>query len=56
MSLFLLVSLLSWAGLIMAAVPALLTFANLRLFRGPPDEPPVVMPRQAVWVLVPARN
>ena len=56
MSLFLLVSLLSWAGLIMAAVPALLTFANLRLFRGPPDEPPVVMPRQAVSVLVPARN
>ena len=47
--------LLAWAGLVLAAIPALLTFANLRLFE-PPPRPPADGPRPAVSVLVPARN
>jgi hypothetical protein len=47
--------LLAWAGLVRAAIPALLTFANLRLFE-PPPRPPADGPRPAVSVLVPARN
>jgi hypothetical protein len=46
---------LAWAGLVLAAIPALLTLANLRLFRSPP-EPPAGGPPPQVSVLVPARN
>ena len=45
----------AWAGLVLAALPALLTVANLRLFR-PPPEPPAGGPLPPVSVLVPARN
>ena len=45
----------AWAGLALAALPALLTVANLRLFR-PPPEPPAGGPLPPVSVLVPARN
>ena len=45
----------AWAGLVLAALPALLTIANLRLFRSPP-EPPTGGPLPPVSVLVPARN
>ena len=46
---------LAWAGLVLAAIPALLTLANLRLFRSPP-EPLAGDPPPKVSVLVPARN
>ena len=46
---------LAWAGLVLAAIPALLTLANLRLFR-PPPEPAAGRPWPQVSVLVPARN
>ena len=46
---------LAWAGLVLAAIPALLTLANLRLFR-PPPEPLAGDPPPKVSVLVPARN
>jgi hypothetical protein len=46
---------LAWAGLVLSAIPALLTLANLRLFQ-PPPEPPAGGPPQRVSVLVPARN
>ncbi|MDA0255317.1 MAG: glycosyltransferase family 2 protein [Planctomycetota bacterium] len=46
---------LAWTGLILAAIPALLTRANLRLFR-PPPEPPADVAVAKVSVLVPARN
>jgi hypothetical protein len=45
----------AWAGLVLAALPALLTVANLRLFR-PPPSPPAGGPLPPVSVLVPARN
>jgi len=44
----------AWAGLVLAAIPAFLTVANLRLFRPPP--PPAPGPPPRVSVLVPARN
>lgn len=47
--------LLVWTGLVLAALPALLTLANLRLFR-PPPEPVPGSPWPQVSVLVPARN
>ncbi len=47
--------LLAWASLVLAAIPAFLTFANLRLFE-PPPRPPADGPRPEVSVLVPARN
>ena len=47
--------LLAWAGLVLAAIPALLTLANLRLFQ-PPPRPPAAAPVPQVSVLVPARN
>jgi len=43
-----------WVGLVLAAIPALLTIANLRIFQSPPPLPPGPPPR--VSVLVPARN
>jgi hypothetical protein len=46
---------LAWTGLVLAAIPALLTLANLRLFR-PPLEAPAGGPPPRVSVLVPARN
>ena len=46
---------LAWTGLVLAVIPALLTLANLRLFR-PPPEPPAGGPPPRVSVLVPARN
>lgn len=54
MSLSLTVGVLAFACLVVAALPALLTLANLRLFRGPPAPPPGPQPQ--VSVLVPARN
>jgi hypothetical protein len=45
---------LVWAGLVFAAIPAFLTFNNLRIFRGPPPMPQGQPP--TVSVLVPARN
>ncbi|MFM7184582.1 MAG: glycosyltransferase family 2 protein [Planctomycetota bacterium] len=46
---------LAVAGLVLAALPALLTLANLRVFRpAPPVDPEAAPPR--VSVLVPARN
>ena len=51
----LVVLVLAWAGLLLAALPALLTVANLRLFR-PPPEPSAGGPLPPVSVLVPARN
>jgi len=48
---------LAWSGLVLAAIPALLTLANLRLFRPPPAPPPPgAAPLPRVSVLVPARN
>jgi hypothetical protein len=47
---------LAWAGFILAAIPALLTVANLRLFRGPPEPSRDDLPPPRVSVLVPARN
>ncbi len=46
---------LAWAGLALAAIPAFLTLANLRLFQ-PPPRPPADAPPPRVSVLVPARN
>ena len=46
---------LAWTGLVLAAIPAFLTLANLRIFRGPPPVP-VAGPTPQVSVLVPARN
>jgi hypothetical protein len=46
--------LLAVAALVLAALPALLTLANLRAFAAPPPAPPDRRPR--VSVLVPARN
>ena len=46
---------LAWTGLVLAAIPALLTRANLRLFV-PPPEPPADAAAPKVSVLVPARN
>jgi len=46
---------LAWVGLVLAAIPALLTFTNLRLFE-PPPPPPAAGPPPGVSVLVPARN
>ncbi len=45
---------LAWVGLVLAAIPAVLTFTNLRLFRPPPSAPVGRVPK--VSVLVPARN
>ena len=45
---------LAWTGLVLAAIPALLTRANLRLFVPPPEPPADAAPK--VSVLVPARN
>jgi hypothetical protein len=45
---------LAVAALVLAALPALLTLANLRAFAAPPPAPPDRRPR--VSVLVPARN
>ncbi len=45
---------MAWVGLVLAAIPAFLTFTNLRLFRPPP--PAAVGPTPKVSVLVPARN
>jgi hypothetical protein len=47
---------LAWAGLVLAAIPALLTFANLRLFQPPPEPTCGDVPLPRVSVLVPARN
>jgi hypothetical protein len=47
---------LAWAGLVLAAIPALLTFANLRLFQPPPEPTCGDVPPPRVSVLVPARN
>jgi len=47
---------LAWAGLVLAALPALLTLANLRLFRPPPEPPSADATPPRVSVLVPARN
>jgi glycosyltransferase involved in cell wall biosynthesis len=48
---------LAWAGLVLAAIPALLTINNLRLFQPPPPTPPAGdHPLPKVSVLVPARN
>jgi hypothetical protein len=46
---------LAWTGLVLAAIPALLTRPNLRLFV-PPPEPPAEAAAPKVSVLVPARN
>jgi hypothetical protein len=46
---------LAWAGLVLAAIPVFLTLANLRLFQ-PPPRPPADAPPPRVSVLVPARN
>jgi hypothetical protein len=46
---------LAWLGLVLASIPALLTWANLPLFRrAPPRDPTAPWPQ--VSVLVPARN
>jgi hypothetical protein len=49
------VGLVAGVAAALAAVPAALTLANLRLFR-PPPRPPTGGPRPRVSVLVPARN
>ena len=46
---------LAWIGLVLAAIPTLLTIANLREFQ-PPPAPPAAGPPPDVSVLVPARN
>ncbi|MFM8413451.1 MAG: glycosyltransferase family 2 protein [Planctomycetota bacterium] len=46
---------LVWGGLVLAAIPALLTIANLRQFQ-PPPAPLAAGPLPDVSVLVPARN
>jgi hypothetical protein len=48
------IGILAVAGLALAALPAVLTLANLRAFAAPPDAPAGSRPR--VSVLVPARN
>jgi hypothetical protein len=48
-----LIGILAIAALLLAALPALLTLANLRIFAPPPPAPAT---RPAVSVLVPARN
>ena len=48
------VGLVAGVAAALAALPAGLTLANLRLFRPPP--PPAAGPRPRVSVLVPARN
>lgn len=50
-----LILVLAWVGLVLAAIPALLTLANLRQFQ-PPPAPPDAGPPPDVSVLVPARN
>jgi hypothetical protein len=45
---------LAWTGLVIAAIPALLTLTNLRLFQPPPPVPEGDRPK--VSILVPARN
>ena len=49
------IGLLAIAGLVLAALPAALTYANLRLFR-PAPRVPATGPAPQVSVLVPARN
>lgn len=48
--------LLAWLGLLLAAIPALLTLANLRLFQPPPEPLSTAATPPRVSVLVPARN
>ena len=47
---------LAAVALALAAVPAVLFWVNLRLYRAPPSAPNLAGPRPALAVLIPARN